>query len=202
MLEDLLHGALGDHVAPQVASAGTQVDDMIRGADGVLVVLHHDDGVAQVAQLAQGAEEPGVVPLMQSDAGLIEHVEHADQAGPDLRGETMRCDSPPDSVPALRPRVRYSSPTSRRNTRRSRISFRIGPAISGSTPPATPRPMGIPSKKATASSTGMSTTSPILRPESRTERLSGLSRRPPQSRQGISTRNSSSWERTASLLDS
>jgi hypothetical protein len=42
----------------------------------------------------------------------------------------MRCDSPPESVPALRLSVRYSSPTLLRNPNRSRISFRIARAIS------------------------------------------------------------------------
>ena len=42
----------------------------------------------------------------------------------------MRCDSPPDSVPDERDSVRYSRPTSFRNFRRSRISFRMRVAIS------------------------------------------------------------------------
>ena len=42
----------------------------------------------------------------------------------------MRWLSPPDSVPAVRDRVRYSSPTSTRNCSRSLISFRIRWAIS------------------------------------------------------------------------
>src|SRR5690606_13022977 len=41
----------------------------------------------------------------------------------------MRCASPPDSVSALRPSVRYSRPTSRRKRSRSNTSLRIGPAM-------------------------------------------------------------------------
>jgi hypothetical protein len=42
----------------------------------------------------------------------------------------MRCDSPPERVPAARESVRYSRPTSFRKARRSRISFRMRVAIS------------------------------------------------------------------------
>ena len=60
---------------------------MIGASDGVLVMLHDDHGVAQVAQPAERAEQSLVVPLMQADAGLVEDVEHADQPGADLGGE-------------------------------------------------------------------------------------------------------------------
>jgi hypothetical protein len=55
------------------------------------------------------------------------------------------------------------------------------------------------SKYASESSMAYSTTSPMLFPATSTERLSGLRRRPPQAAQGISTMNSSSCIRTASL---
>ena len=69
------------------AGAGPDVDHIIGGADGVLVVLDHDHRVAEVAQPPQRVEEPRIVALMQPDRGLVEHVEHAGQPGADLRGE-------------------------------------------------------------------------------------------------------------------
>ena len=69
------------------AGAGTDIDDVVGGADGVLVVLDHDHGVAEVAQPLQRFQKPRVVALMQPDRGLVEHVEHAGQAGADLRSE-------------------------------------------------------------------------------------------------------------------
>ena len=39
------------------------------------------------AQAGQGLDEPAVVALVQADGRLVEHVEHADQAGADLRGQ-------------------------------------------------------------------------------------------------------------------
>ena len=43
--------------------------------------------VAQVAQSFQGADQAGVVALMQANAGFVEDVHHADQARTDLGGQ-------------------------------------------------------------------------------------------------------------------
>ena len=56
-------------------------------ADGVLVVLDDDQRVAEVAQPDQRLDQPVVVALVQPDRRLVEDVEHADQAGPDLGGQ-------------------------------------------------------------------------------------------------------------------
>ena len=48
--DDLGRGAFGDDMAAMHAGAGAHVDHMVGGADGVLVMLHHDHGVAHVAQ--------------------------------------------------------------------------------------------------------------------------------------------------------
>ena len=77
----------GDDVAAVDAGAGADVEHVVGGADGVLVVLDHDHGVAEVAQALQRFEQPRIVALVQADRGLVEHVEHAGQAGADLRGE-------------------------------------------------------------------------------------------------------------------
>ena len=47
-----------------------------------------NDGVAQVAQLLERANQTVVVALMQSDAGLVEDVEHVDQLRANLRGQS------------------------------------------------------------------------------------------------------------------
>jgi len=53
------------------------LDDVIGCAHSRLVVLDHDDGVADVAQLLQRANHPGVVAWVQPDARLIQHIQHA-----------------------------------------------------------------------------------------------------------------------------
>ncbi len=50
-------------------------------------MLHHDDGVPRVAQSLQRLNQPTVVALVQSDAGLVQDVEHVHQLRPNLRGQ-------------------------------------------------------------------------------------------------------------------
>ena len=73
---------------PCTPAPGTQIDHVVGLADGVLVVLDHDDGVAEIAQIDQRVEQALVVALMQANRGLVENVHDADQAGADLAGET------------------------------------------------------------------------------------------------------------------
>ncbi len=81
------HRALRHHAPAVDAGTGADVDHVVGGADRVLVVLDHDHRIAEVAQPQQGAEQPLVVALVQADAGLVEHIHHADQAGADLAGK-------------------------------------------------------------------------------------------------------------------
>src|SRR5277367_286834 len=82
---DLFRRSLGDDLAAVHAGARADVDDIIRGEDRVLVVLNHDHGVAELAQAPQRVEQPRIVALVQADRRLVEHVEHAGEAGADLR---------------------------------------------------------------------------------------------------------------------
>ena len=76
------------HDVPAVdARARPEVDDVVGGAQGLLVVLDDDEGVADVAQVHERVDEPLVVALVEADGGLVEDVEHADEGGADLRGE-------------------------------------------------------------------------------------------------------------------
>ena len=87
MAHDVGGRALGDDLAAMHAGAGPDIDDIIGGADGVLVMLDHDHGIAEIAQPLERFEQPGIVALVQADRRLVEHIEHAGQAGADLRGE-------------------------------------------------------------------------------------------------------------------
>ena len=69
------------------AGAGADVEHVVGGADGVLVVLHHDHGIAEIAQPLERFQQPRVVALVQPDRRLVEHVEHAREPRADLRGE-------------------------------------------------------------------------------------------------------------------
>ena len=84
---DLLGRADGDDLAAVLARAGPHVHHEVRAADRVLVVLDHDDRVAEVAQALERGDEALVVALVQADRGLVEDVEDAHQARADLRGQ-------------------------------------------------------------------------------------------------------------------
>ena len=87
VVHDLLRGAVGDEVAAVFAGSGAEVEDVVGFADGVFVVLDDEDGVAEVAEVFEGVDEALVVALVEADAGLVEDVEDAAEAGADLRGE-------------------------------------------------------------------------------------------------------------------
>ena len=85
--DDLGRGTARHDAAAVHAGAGPDIDDIIRETNGVLVVLDHDHGVAEIAQPLEGVEQAGVVALVQADGGLVQHVEHARQPRADLGGE-------------------------------------------------------------------------------------------------------------------
>ncbi len=85
--DQVVDRAFRHDVAAVDAGAGADVEHVIGAADGVLVVLDHDHGVAEVAQAFQGFQQARVVALVQADRGLVQHIEHAGEAGADLRGQ-------------------------------------------------------------------------------------------------------------------
>ena len=77
----------GYDLSTVAAGARPEIDHVVRRANRLLVVLDDQHGVAQVAQLLQGGEQPFVVPLVQADRRLIEDVQHPHEPAADLRGE-------------------------------------------------------------------------------------------------------------------
>ena len=76
--------ALG-HDPPAVqARPRAEVDDVPGLADGLLVVLDHHHGVAASRQVPQGIDQEPVVPGVQPDGGLVEHVADPAQVGAEL----------------------------------------------------------------------------------------------------------------------
>ena len=69
------------------ARFGPQFNDLIGRAHRVFVMLHHEHRVPPVTQRDQRLDQLLVVMGVQPDARLVEHVDHADQAHPKLRGE-------------------------------------------------------------------------------------------------------------------
>jgi hypothetical protein len=61
------------------------VDDVIRDANHVLVVLDDEHRVALIAQLEKDVDETAVVTRVQPDRGLVQHVERAHECGAERR---------------------------------------------------------------------------------------------------------------------
>ena len=87
MCHHLFRRALRHDAATVDAGTGANVDHIVRQPDGVLVMLHHDDGVADVAQMHEGFQQPVIVALVQADGGFVQHIKHAGEARTNLRGE-------------------------------------------------------------------------------------------------------------------
>ena len=76
---DVVDRALGDDLAAVLAGARAHVDDPVGRAHRLLVVLDDDQRVAEVAQALQRADQARVVALVQTDARLVQDVQHAGQ---------------------------------------------------------------------------------------------------------------------------
>ena len=63
------------------------IDDIVRSAHGVFVVLNNKDSIAQITQMAQCIQQLIVVALVQTDRRLIEDIQNAHEARTDLRGK-------------------------------------------------------------------------------------------------------------------
>ena len=66
------------------ASPRTHVKDIIRLADRVFVMLHHQNRIALVAQVFQRGQQAVIVALVQPDRGFIQHIKHPGQPAADL----------------------------------------------------------------------------------------------------------------------
>ena len=82
--QELVHRALEHDFAALRAGAGAQLNNCVRRADGGLVVLHHQHGVAAGLQRTQGAQQAFVVAGVQANGGFVQHIGDAHQAGAQL----------------------------------------------------------------------------------------------------------------------
>ena len=58
MGNDLFGRAFSDYMSPVLTRAGTQVNDPIGGADGIIVMLDHQHGVANITQAFKRGQQP------------------------------------------------------------------------------------------------------------------------------------------------
>ena len=133
VLDQFRERAFEDDAAAVLSGAGPQIDDVIGGAHYVGIVLHHQNGIAQIAQLFEDPDQP--VPCRGcADRSTARPARSTRPTSRDPRqvASWMRWASPPDNVIESRSSVRYSRPTSFRNLRRWRISTSTFSAIAAS----------------------------------------------------------------------
>lgn len=87
MVQDFLECAGGDDFAATAACAGSQVEDSVGAAHGLLVVLDDDERVSFFGQRLEGVKEAFVVARMEADGRLVQHIKDAAQVGAKLGGE-------------------------------------------------------------------------------------------------------------------
>ena len=68
---------------------GPHIHDPVRPPHDLEIMLHHEHRVAGVAQVVERRKQGLVVCGMQAGTRLIQHVHHAEQVRPDLRGEAQ-----------------------------------------------------------------------------------------------------------------
>ena len=76
-----------DHLAAVRSGHRSHVDDVVRGLHHLLIMLHHDHGVTQIAQLFQHLDQLQRVARVQADAGLVQDVHAAHQAAAERGGQ-------------------------------------------------------------------------------------------------------------------
>jgi hypothetical protein len=87
-----------DHVAAEAPGAGAEVDDVIGGADRLLVVLDDEHRVAEIAQALERAEQALVVARCRPIDGSSSTYITPESSLPSWLARRMRWASPPESV--------------------------------------------------------------------------------------------------------
>ena len=87
-LQHLLRSTGKYDFTTQSARFWTHIDDIIGCEHHVFIMFHHDNGITHVAQFFQRMDKPLVIPLVQSDARLVQDVEHIYQLRTYLRSQS------------------------------------------------------------------------------------------------------------------
>ena len=115
--------------ATLLARARADVDDVVGRADRLLIVLHDEHRVAEVAQSEQSIDQAPIVALVQPDGRLVENVEDAGERASNLGCQTnpLRLATGESVRGAVQSEI--ARPTRSRKRRRSIASRTIGRAI-------------------------------------------------------------------------
>ena len=85
MLCDLGGCPSRDEMATVFSRSWPQVEDVVGCQNGVTIVLDDEHRIPQITQALETFEQALIVTLVQTNARLIEHIEHSHQARANLR---------------------------------------------------------------------------------------------------------------------
>ena len=84
---DFRRFSLREDFAALETCSGAHVDEVVGGADDVLVVFYYNHRISEIAESGHRGDEAGGVRGMEADGRLVEDVDHSAQAGTELGGE-------------------------------------------------------------------------------------------------------------------
>ena len=87
VLEHFVVGASEKQFAAKLASARAKIDDAVGGLNRIGIVLHDENGVAEIAQGFEDVDQALSVARMQTDGRLVENVERADEMRAERSGQ-------------------------------------------------------------------------------------------------------------------
>ena len=87
VLKKLLDSPLGYNIATVDTGSRAKLHHIVGSPYSLLVVLHHNKGVAQVPQVPQGVYELFVIALVEPDCRLIQDIQHTHEGASDLGGK-------------------------------------------------------------------------------------------------------------------
>src|SRR4029077_13074938 len=83
--KNFLDAALGYDLATPRTCPWAKINNVVGRANGFFIVFNPDSGIAEAPQPPQRSEQARVVPLMQSNARLVQNVKNARKPRADLR---------------------------------------------------------------------------------------------------------------------
>jgi hypothetical protein len=87
LIHQRLQGTLTNDLTPLMASAGADINHLVRASNRFFVVLHHEQGVAARLQGGEHVEKDPIVARVQTNGRFVQDVADALQGGAQLGGQ-------------------------------------------------------------------------------------------------------------------
>ena len=85
---DVLQRARRHNLTAVASGAGAYIHNKVRLPHGILVMLHHNEGIAQIPELFQGHKQLVIVTLVKADGRLVQNIQNACQRRANLGSQS------------------------------------------------------------------------------------------------------------------